>query len=112
MTSAVTATNSGNEASFNYNAIELNIGSLFRAGIYNDGSYAGLAIYSGGSTPSIYINGGGVQFPDSSYQTTAGIPDAPSDGSYYVRQNGSWVALTTVQVYDSNSNLVNVFLAP
>jgi hypothetical protein len=45
-------------------------------------------------------NGGGLTFPDATTQTTAGYPnsnpsgyiaDAPSDGDYYVRQNGAWV---------------------
>jgi len=47
-------------------------------------------------------NGGGLTFPDSTTQTTAGYPnnnpsgyiaDAPSDGTIYGRQNGAWVAV-------------------
>jgi len=34
----------------------------------------------------------GIQFPDSSIQTTAGIGDAPIDGTTYGRQDGTWVA--------------------
>jgi hypothetical protein len=35
--------------------------------------------------------GSGVQFPDSTIQTTAGIGDAPSDGQIYGRQYNGWV---------------------
>jgi hypothetical protein len=38
-------------------------------------------------------NGGGLTFPDSTTQTTAGIPDAPSDGTPYVRLDGAWEQL-------------------
>jgi hypothetical protein len=47
-------------------------------------------------------NGGGLTFPDSTTQTTAGYPnsnpsgyiaDAPSDGNIYGRQNGAWVII-------------------
>jgi len=34
---------------------------------------------------------GGIIFPDLTVQNTAGIPDAPSDGSTYGRNNGAWV---------------------
>jgi hypothetical protein len=33
----------------------------------------------------------GLQFGDSTTQTTAGIPEAPIDGNAYVRKNGAWV---------------------
>ena len=39
-------------------------------------------------------NGGGLTFPDSTTQTTAGIPDAPSDGDEYVRLDGAWAIAT------------------
>ena len=35
----------------------------------------------------------GLTFPDSSVQTTAGIPEAPNNGSPYVRQSGAWEQL-------------------
>jgi hypothetical protein len=35
--------------------------------------------------------GGSITFGDSTTQTTAGLTDAPSDGSTYGRQNGAWV---------------------
>lgn len=35
----------------------------------------------------------GLIFPDSTTQTTAGIPDAPSDGTPYVRLDGAWEQL-------------------
>lgn len=34
----------------------------------------------------------GITFPDSTSQTTAGIADAPSDGTNYGRLNGAWAA--------------------
>jgi hypothetical protein len=37
------------------------------------------------------IWGTGVQFPDSTFQQTAGIGDAPTDGQIYGRQYNSWV---------------------
>jgi hypothetical protein len=49
-----------------------------------------------------------IQFIDGSVQTTAfttpGIPDAPSDGNYYVRKDGAWIACTVVSIYDSNTS--------
>jgi len=39
---------------------------------------------------------GVITFPDSSTQTTAGIPEAPQDGNAYVRKNGAWVDITTL----------------
>jgi hypothetical protein len=38
-------------------------------------------------------NGGGLTFPDSTTQVTAGIADAPSDGTPYVRLDGAWEQL-------------------
>jgi hypothetical protein len=35
-------------------------------------------------------NGGGLTFPDSTTQVTAGIADAPSDGSQYARKDATW----------------------
>jgi hypothetical protein len=43
------------------------------------------------------FNASGVRFPDGTTQNTAasaGIPDAPSDGSYYARLNASWAGFT------------------
>jgi hypothetical protein len=37
------------------------------------------------------VNGTGITFADATIQTTAGIGDAPSDGSTYGRNNGAWV---------------------
>ena len=51
--------------------------------------------FGNGSTPSgIVINGSSITFADATVQTTAavsGIPDAPSDGNTYGRNNGAWV---------------------
>jgi hypothetical protein len=38
-------------------------------------------------------NGGGLTFPNGTTQTVAGIPDAPSDGTPYVRLDGAWEQL-------------------
>jgi hypothetical protein len=53
--------------------------------------------------------GGGIYFPDSTVQTSAGIGDSPaispSGGNLYVRQNGSWVGpftITTVTIDGTN----------
>ena len=74
----------------------------------------------------VNINSGGIQYPDASFQSTAGIgdapadgatyvrnssawivatfiPDAPSDGNYYVRMNGAWIQCTVVSIFDSNT---------
>lgn len=46
-----------------------------------------------GSTTGLYINSSSITFSDSTTQTTAGIPEAPSDGNIYGRQNGTWVVI-------------------
>lgn len=46
----------------------------------------------------------GITFSDSTSQTTAGIPDAPSDSTQYVRQNGSWVTNSGFTFGDSPSD--------
>lgn len=56
--------------------------------------------------------GGGIYFGDNTVQTTAGLGDAPSDGQYYVRRDGSWVALAQTYAYDTNNNLISVFYNP
>lgn len=56
--------------------------------------------------------GGGIYFGDNTVQTTAGLGDAPSDGQYYVRRNGAWVALPQTTVYDINNNPISVFYNP
>jgi hypothetical protein len=45
-----------------------------------------------------------IYFPDSTQQNTAGIPEAPNDGNYYVRKNGAWYQCTVVSIYDSNTS--------
>lgn len=73
---------------------------------------------------------GGIQFPDTTVQLSAGIaeapidslyygrgsaswvpvvPEAPNDGNYYVRKDGGWVQLNTITVYDTNGDPVDVF---
>lgn len=67
------------------------------------------------SLTSVGISANGVRFADNTVQTTAavsGIPDAPSDGQYYVRRDGAWVALSQAQVYDINNNQISVFYNP
>ena len=46
-----------------------------------------------GSTTGIYITSSSITFADNTTQTTAPIPDAPSDGFNYARNNGAWVQL-------------------
>jgi hypothetical protein len=103
VTSAITANSGSNDSYFFHDKIETYVGS-FRVVMSTDPSYPGFAIYTGATVnPSIFINSGGIQFPDSSYQTTAYI-DAPSDGNYYVRKDGAWVQCTVVSIYDSNTS--------
>jgi hypothetical protein len=74
--------------------------------------------FGNGSTPSgIVINGSSITFADATVQTTAatgGIPDAPSDGNTYGRNNGSWViagggsgsgtlVMSSGQLYDTST---------
>jgi len=47
-----------------------------------------------GSPIGMTINNSGITFSDASSQTTAGIPDAPSDGETYARSNGAWVIIS------------------
>ncbi len=103
VTSAITANSGSNDSYFFHDKIETYVGS-FRVVMSTDVSYPGFAIYTGSSVaPSIFINAGGIQFPDSSYQTTAYI-DAPSDGNYYVRKDGAWVQCTVVSIYNSTDD--------
>ena len=46
------------------------------------------------SNTGVRINIYGITFPDSSVQTTAGIPEAPQDGTPYVRIDGEWQPLS------------------
>jgi hypothetical protein len=58
------------------------------------------------------LNYGGIRFGDGSIQSTAaisGITDAPLDGNYYVRRNGEWYQLSTVEVYDIYGTPYTVF---
>jgi hypothetical protein len=78
----------------------------------------GVLNFGNGSTPSgIVINGSSITFADATVQTTAatgGIPDAPSDGNTYGRNNGSWViagggsgsgtlVMSSGQLYDTST---------
>ena len=93
-----------------------------------DLSVTGITII--GTYGTLTIDSGGMQFPDTTTQTTAGIGDAPSDtlpycrkdaawvqavddapstGAYYARKDGAWVQLNTITVYDTNGDPVDVF---
>jgi hypothetical protein len=50
------------------------------------------------ATAAIKLDAGGIKFNDGTTQITAPIADAPSDGTVYGRQNGSWVNAETDQV--------------
>lgn len=70
-------------------------------------------VYLGGAYSE--MNASGFRFGDGTTQTTAavsGIPDAPSDGQYYVRRDGAWVALAQTYAYDTNNNPISVFYNP
>ena len=57
----------------------------------------------------VTLSATGITFPDSTTLTTspAAFVDAPSDGNYYVRQNGAWVQCLLANVYD-NTTMSNV----
>jgi hypothetical protein len=88
---------SGNELNYNAATGSLSIRSFETAGPSDQTitlAAAGVTLPSAGS----------ITFGDATVQTTAGIPDAPSDGNYYVRKDGAWIACTVVSIYDSNSS--------
>jgi hypothetical protein len=61
--------------------------------IYIDsGAGSTLKVWEGTTSTGVTISHTGITFPDSTTQTTAGIADAPSDGSNYGRVNGAWAA--------------------
>ena len=83
-----------------------------------------------GTYGTVAFDSGGILFSDTTFQTTAGIGDAPSDtlpycrkdaawvqavddapssGTYYARKDGAWVQLNTITVYDTNGDPVDVF---
>jgi hypothetical protein len=81
----------------------------------NTGGYSSMTstgVVKGGNASSgqyTYIDSIGVHFPDGSWQTTSavsGIPDAPSDGALYARQNGTWTNFSTGVPYPSAYNAV------
>jgi hypothetical protein len=51
-------------------------------------AFSGLTVQDGAGTTQ--ITPAGISFPDATTQTTAGIPDAPSDGSQYARKDAAW----------------------
>jgi hypothetical protein len=56
----------------------------------------GFIAQNNSATSTTQLTYSGITFPDSTVQTTAavpGLPDAPSDGTPYVRQDGAWVQL-------------------
>ena len=52
----------------------------------------------------VYINSGGIQYPDASFQSTAGIGDAPADGATYVRNSSAWIVATFIPDAPSDGN--------
>jgi hypothetical protein len=52
-------------------------------------------------------NGGGLTFPDATTQTTAGIPDAPSNGSQYAREDAAWSVIIPGDRYLTTSTTSN-----
>ena len=67
--------------------------------VSNSGSQAYIQDYSvaviDGVGAKTELIAGGIIFPDLSVQSTAGIGDAPSDGSTYGRNNGAWSAVSS-----------------
>jgi len=59
---------------------------------YAELQYNSLTIGNAGS--HMQVTPAGLTFPDSTVQTTAGLTDAPSDGSQYARQDGAWSVVT------------------
>jgi hypothetical protein len=60
------------------------------------------------TSAALKVDTNGIMFGDGTTQTTAavsGIPDAPSDGSYYVRKDGAWVQASVIQFYNPNDEL-------
>ena len=51
-----------------------------------------LCVWEGTTSTGIEISHTEITFPDLTTQTTAAIPDAPSDGSNYGRKDGAWIA--------------------
>jgi hypothetical protein len=60
------------------------------------------------TAPGIIYARSTIYFQDSTQQSTAGIPEAPNDGNYYVRKNNAWYMCSTASVYDTSSNPVTV----
>ena len=101
------------------NDIDLSLNSNGVSGGYSDHYWGlnenGVGNSGNASQPIWYLNGSGVgqsresedypiwsfgvngaTFPDSTIQTTAGIPEAPMDGNAYVRKDGAWVDISTL----------------
>ena len=67
--------------------------------IYAQRLTADLSVSTGNLTISDVIT-----FGDSTTQSTAGILEAPQNGTHYVRKDGAWVQCTVVSIYDSNTS--------
>jgi hypothetical protein len=50
----------------------------------------------------IHISMGTITFGDNSAQSSAGIPDPPANGQYWVRINNNWTQGTVVSIYNQN----------
>ena len=125
---AFSVANSATSESIDVNVTGINITSD-AAAIYLNGDFARIDV--NGVYGLVTIDSGGIRYPDSSYQSTAGIgdapadgakyvrkdsawvsptyiEDAPADGNYYVRKDNAWYACTVAEIYDNNSDLRNV----
>ena len=70
--------------------------------VSNTGS---IAVSYSGYTSQLVSNG--IVFSDGSYMTTApssGISDAPNDGNYYVRKDGTWIQAVVQSVIDQSGS--------
>jgi hypothetical protein len=81
------------------------LGSPSIVPIYIDsGAGSTLKVWEGTTSTGVTISHTGITFPDNTTQTTAAIADAPSDGTQYVRQNGSWTANAGFTIGDATSD--------
>jgi hypothetical protein len=75
------------EMSSDYFGIELSANNAY----YAELEYNQLTVSAPGGFTKVTPTG--ITFPDLSTQGTAGIPDAPSDGTPYVRKDAAWEQL-------------------
>ena len=68
-------------------------------------AFSGLTVQDGAGTTQ--ITPAGISFPDATTQSTSGIPDAPSDGSQYAREDAAWSVIIPGDRYLTTSTTSN-----